>query len=333
MINLRIYRRVGNAYPKPWLLELEKRLKFAGIIEDGAEWIGRRTLLAIIFSFASMLLYVQYLDRTLNPIWALTFLAGLIIISFIFYLELFFLKQERTKAVEKVLPDYLLLMVSNLRAGIPPFSAFMRSAKPEFGPLYDGIKMATAQLGGKGSVASALEEVSTHFDSASFRRIAVFFAKGMKAGGQIAKLLERSADEIRKIQDLRNELVSGTRTYSIFLIFIVVLIMPFMLSVSTHFLTTFIAIQSQAITPSGGDTGSMQIFTGNVKITPQDMMSISIVTLLLTSFLVSALLGVVLTGMPPHGLKYFPIIAIASIGFFIIMREVIKNLISSVVGA
>ncbi len=333
IMNLKPYRRIGSLFPKPWILSLEKKLKFAGIIEDGVDWVGRRTLLGLLFAFACTLFYIQYFGMMGDQIWALVFVSGTILVSFVFYLELFFLKHERTKSVEKMLPDYLLLIVSNLRAGVPPFSAFTRSARPEFGALYDGIRIATARLGGKASIASALEEVSTYFDSPAFQRTTTFFGKGMKAGGHIAKLLERSAEEIRRIQDLRNELISGTRTYAIFLIFIVVLIMPFLLSVSTHFLTTFIAIQKQSAILGTGESGSLSVFTGNVKTTPQEMMMISILTLVITSFLVSALLGVVLTGMAPYGIKYFPIIAIASVGFFMLMREMIKNLIGSVVGA
>ncbi len=331
-IRLWTYRRTAGIFPKFIIKNIEKQLSYSGISEDAQEWIGRRFLLSLLFSFSCVLFYVQYFAYTIDLLVAGIALLAFSVLLFIFYLELFFTANERTKNLEKVLPDFLLLMVSNLRAGLPLFSAFVHSAKPEFGALYQEIKNTTAKMGGKASVSDALLDLSSHFNSPIFRRVVVFFVKGMKAGGQIAKLLDRSADEIRKIQDLRNELLSGTRTYSIFLLFIVVLIMPFLLAVSTHFLSTFLVIQSDKHITSIEGSEEIAVFSGKILITPEEMANISIIMLIITSFLVSALIGVIITGMPHYGIKYFLIIAVVSTSAFIMMREIIKGMLSAFVG-
>jgi flagellar protein FlaJ len=325
------FRRLESIVPAGIVKLIEKKLKFAGIQKEPLEWIGETVLLASLYSIIFVLIYFNFFGRAIDA-GVFIFFISFVLICFISYAQLFFAAYERTNAVETYLPDFLSLIVSNIRAGMQPSLAFIHAARPEFGPLYEAVKIASTKVGGKASLTDALDEVSTYFDSPTFKKIVIIFAKGAKAGGNIAKLVERSADEIRKIHDLRNELISSTRAYMIFLLFIIVIVMPFLFAVSTNFLSTFVTIQSQA--PTYAREGStIPIFSGNVLITPNDMANISIIMLVITSFFVSIVMGVIRTGMPFYGMKYFPLVAIASVGFFIGMRSLISMMITAAIGA
>jgi hypothetical protein len=259
------------------------------------------------------------------------FSYGFVATTGLSYLELFFKIADRATRVEKILPDFLLLTVSNLRAGMTPYSAFIQAAKPEFGELYEEVRLSTTKAGGTTSLITALKEISLYFDSEVLRRSVDLFAKGIRSGGQLAKLLRGSADEVQRIHDLRAELTSSTRTYAIFLGFILVVVMPFLLSVSTQFVAAFLALQPESTVMELEGAGSIPSFSGLVLITPEQMVTIAMVTLVLTSLLVSALLGIINRGKALYGIKYFPLFAIASVVVFFLAREMMGNMFSAFV--
>jgi hypothetical protein len=257
--------------------------------------------------------------------WIIGFVAGLAW----YYLLLYFQIADRTSEVEKVLPDFLLLTVSNLRAGMPPFTAFVHAARPQFGPLYEEVKFSTAKAGGTASLVDALNEISDYFDSQVLKRTVNLFTKGIKSGGQLSKLLNSCADEIRRIRDLRAELNTSTRTYTIFLGFIIIVIMPFLLSVSTQFVTIFLALQPTDTDLDIENMANIPSFSGKILITPEEMIAVSIATLLVTSLFVSGLAGIISKGKALYGVKYFPVFALASIVAFIIARMFIGGIFAS----
>jgi hypothetical protein len=257
------------------------------------------------------------------------FVGGFIFIASITYLQLYYLISDRTTMVERVLPDFLLLTVSNLRAGMSPFSAFVHAARPEFGPFYDEVRLSTAKTGGKSSLSESLLEVSMYFDSHVLRRTVSLFAKGLRSGGHLAKLLSSVAQEARRIQDLRAELAASTKTYTIFLGFILVLVMPFLLAISTHFVSVFLKINAES--QANADVTSsinLPVFSGAILITVNDMVLISFSILALTSFFISCLIGIISKGRATYGVKYFPLLAGASIVSYFVSKTFIETFLS-----
>jgi len=327
----RPFRRVGVLIPGALVSSFETKLKHAGIREDTRVWLGKRLLLSFLTGLILLLLYLAAYNPLATPT-TLSIAAGLLIIGFLaatipLYLLLYFTIADRTSALEKILPDFLLLTASNLRAGLSPFPAFMQAAKPEFGALYDEVILAMAKSGGASSLVDALAEISTYFDSGMLHRITLLFGKGLRSGGQLAKLLRSSADEIRRIHDLREELATATRSYTIFLGFIVVMVMPFLLSVSVQFVTVFVALQPPAAAP-GTQPGNIPTFSGKIAITADQMVDTGIITLVLTSLLMSALVGIIGSGKALNGVRYFPIFAAGSIIMFFVAKGVIGSVLS-----
>jgi pilus assembly protein TadC len=329
----RHFRRLGSTVPRSSISFFEKKLNHAGVRYDVRIWIGERLLLALFIAVLSLATYIivnrPELDIMSFLISSSLFIYGLLATLALFYLSLYFQIADRASKVEAILPDFLLLTVSNLRAGMTPYSAFLSAAKPEFGALYEEVRMSTSKGGGTASLIDNLNEISIYFDSQILRRTVNLFAKGIRSGGQLAKLLKESADEVQKIRDLRAELATATRTYAIFLGFILIIVMPFLLSVSTQFITIFLALQPETNVLELEGAGDIPSFSGTVLITPEDMVAIAVITLGLTSLLVSGLLGIIIRGKALYGIKYFPVFAIASVVFYFIAREVISGMFSA----
>lgn len=326
----KLYNRISSLFPESLLLNIENKLRFGGIQENTNLWLGSRVLLVFLFSAVSFFIYLNFDPQgVFNGF--LIFLVLVIILSLLVYINLFFLIVNRNSKMEKVLPDFLMLMVSNLNAGVTPFTAFVQAARPEFGQLYYEVNAAAGRVGGRRTLNAALISLSESFESEIFRRTVELFLKGVRSGGQLAKLLAGNADEIRKIQELRAELVSATRSYTIFLAFIVVVIMPFLLGVSSNFLITFITIQSQVGSPTEApSTGTQAVtfFSGKLGITPEDMNLIAILALTVTDLLTCFFIGIIDSGKPLYGLKYYPVILILSMVFFFFTQSLLSKIIS-----
>ncbi len=326
----RAYRRVGNILPQGIINWATDRLRWAGRKEDARIWLGKAGILSFLNGSVAMLAYIAGYNPIATPVTASVafglFIGGFLLTSLMFYIKLFSDITDRTARMEKVLPDFLLLMVSNLRAGVTPFAAYVKSARPRFGDLYFEIRRSAAKVSATASVVDALSEVSEHFRSHMFNRTVNLFAKGIRSGGRLSILLGASAEEVRRIQDLQAELISSTRIYKIFLAFMVIIILPFLLSISTIFVTVFISIGASA-----GDTSTalpnVPTFSGRILITPNQMMQISLSTLILTSLLVSALVGIIARGNLIFGLRYFPLFAIASVLFFFFSEQIISTMV------
>jgi pilus assembly protein TadC len=330
----RPFRRVGAALPKSLLRHFSTKLNHAGIRKDVRVWLGARLLLAFLTGFIFLCLYVMivnpFTDTESIAIASCLFLGGNLLVLVPAYLKLYYRISDRTTTVEKVLPDFLLLTVSNLRAGMSPFAAFVQAARPEFGPFYDEVRLGTAKTGGKNSLADALNEVSNYFDSHILQRTVSIFAKGLRSGGHLAKLLTSIAQEVRRIQDLRAELMSSTRAYTIFLAFILIMVMPFLLSVSTHFVQVFLKINAENMASATdiSEVSNLPVFSGAILITANDMVVISLTVIISTSLFMSALIGVITKGHPTYGVKYFPLFAAAATLAYFLSKTFIETFLS-----
>lgn len=332
------YRRLASIVPKPLISYMDKKLMVTGVRMDVKELMGSWIFMASTFGLVSMFGFIL-LVHGFYAKWYIIDYLGLIEFFMIGFavaivgleLSMYFAMRNRTSDMEKVLPDYLLLIASNLRAGMTPFTAFVKAARPEFGALSKEVILSASRLSGSASLDSALDELGTRFDSKILGRAVVFFKKGVRSGGEIATLLVSSADEIRKIQDLRQELVVATQSYSMFLGFIVIIIMPFLLSLSVHFIEMFLSIREQTVGASDAISRSIPMFGGDILVTPDEMVNLAYLSLMITCLLVSTLVGIITKGRALDGVKYFPVFAIASLIMFTISKTIIGGMLNGMV--
>lgn len=328
-MNKIIYKKISSIVSKAMIQSASKMLVRSGISEDVKIWVGRRLFLLVILSLLAMFFFYQFFSYLQLAFLISVFVAigCFALLSFTSYLLLLYAVHERARRVEKVLPDFLLMLVSNLRAGMTPYEAFVKSAQPQFAPLDEEIKVAAAKMLGNESLSDALDELRRRFDSKIFDRTFLFFSRGLKSGGKLAKLLEGCVEDIRKIGDLKEEYRASTRSYTIFLIFILVFVMPFLLAISYHFIIFFSNIQAQQSLNVSSVT--VQVFSGKISISRDFIERISLITLLVTSLLVSSLIGSISEGKPIYGMKYFPVLFFFGTLMMYISREVVGTFIKA----
>ncbi len=352
-----MYERISKSIAEKALAEggrkdfIYRQLRFGGISEDYDFWVGKKMLLALLFGVIGFLIpwtlpkYFGLLPFGLADIISLDPLGIVslqplvmpalfsVVMAPVFmaivlgavYLHLYYMIEGRTRFVEEILPDFLLLVASHINAGMTPFSAFRNAARKEFGPLSEEIKIATSKSLGTQSFSQALKELSNRLNSRVLKETIWFFSQAMRSGGKLSKLLETTAFDLRQTQEMKEELYSSTRMYVMFVAFVVVIGAPMLLSISIQFLDMISEIQAQNPVV-GGTAGTSVGFLGSeLSITSEDVYVIAYALLMGNAILASMFMGVLNTGKPLLGVKYTPAMAIASIIMFFIARVVLSG--------
>ena len=240
---------------------------------------------------------------------------------FISYLLIYFKVEDRTRRIESYLPDFLQLISANISAGMTPFQALKVSARPEFGPLKEEIDRVTVKALGMESFSEALTDINKRIRSDSLKRSLQLFTSSMKAGGKLAHLLEELSTDISQTNSLKKELNTTTKSYVLFILFIILLGMPLLLAISLHFIESINTIslwQEPGFgfsSLSNKDTISIEFLT-----------KISFVTLILTSVFSSMLLGAIKEGKLKYGLRYSLFMIIGSLIMFLAVRTLVGKI-------
>ncbi len=344
MIRYRVYKKFGRVLKDSVRQMFSKRLMHAGIKTDVDLWIGLRLMIIFLFSFGIALLpwalFKYMIDTTvatttqeeivqLIVMSLMMFITSFVVFSFMFYMHLYYVIDDRTKRIENILPDYLFVMSANLRAGMSPFNAFRLAALPDFGPLKEEVDHVASKAATGGSLSRALIELSQRVDSELLRRTITFFEKGTRAGGKMAELLEVSAEEMRKVHELKKEMEIQTKSYMIFIVFIVIFIIPLLLSISSQFLQIMVKMRNeQASVVTGAEFGRFQFLKTQINIEPAFIDVLATVSLTCITFLVSIFIGTISEGKLLYGIKYYPIVLILSLILYVAFRFVVSSMLS-----
>jgi len=313
-----LLEKIVKIYPKfirDYYLQL---YKYAGLNRTIASRLGMLTLICIIILIldviVSLIFFYEYL------IWSIP--GGILLILSILgldYFLLFFAIEERKERIESMLPDFLHLISSNVRAGLTPYQSFKTAAREEFGVLKEEVDIATTKALGPRSFKKLLSGVADKIHSTIFKRVFNLFSTSMETGSHIAELLEDSAKDIAETQGLKKDLTTGTKTYSMFILFTVVIGSPLLYSISIQFVDIMSTMQDGPAALEG-DSFGMGLMAGEISITFEFIYGISIFMIIATSIFSSILLGVIKEGNKRYGLRYAPMICVASFGVFMVCR-------------
>ncbi|MFH1255978.1 MAG: type II secretion system F family protein [Candidatus Diapherotrites archaeon] len=321
--------RIAGMLPKKPRESVASLLSFAGNSVEADIWLGKRILFSFLIALAAALVPLSlspyfpavysFIPEELIPFISLLLFAAIFsLLLLLYYLRLFFASEARVQKVEEILPDFLFLVSSNLRAGMTPFAAFRSAARPEFGALSNEAKIAVSRSLGTESFTDALANLSARVNSKVLRETVSFFSQALHSGGHLAKLMEESANDLRKTQEMKKELQSSTKMYVLFVAFVVVIATPLLMAISIKFLEMIISIQVKSNV--GAVTGSLGFLRAQMNIAPSFMQSIAFILLFGNSVLASLFMGVIDSGKAKLGLKFFPGMLVASIALFFAFR-------------
>src|SRR3990172_2181331 len=195
-----LYQKTIHLMPKGYREKMRKEIVYAGMDEKTASsFLGFAVLFSIFLILAISstfyLLGYEYISLLLGSASGLLFfvVANMIIIL---------IADSRGKEIEELLPDVLQLISANVRAGMTIDKAIWLSARPEFGLLEEEIRRVGAKTMGGKPLARALEEMSERIKSTLLDRTVRLIIEGIQSGGELAKLLDETATNIRAAENL-----------------------------------------------------------------------------------------------------------------------------------
>jgi len=222
---------------------------------------------------------------------------------------------KRTKEIEEILPEYLQFVSSNLKGGLSFEKALWSAIKPEFGVIAKEITMVSKKVMTGNDLTEALQEFTDKYDSPLLRRSFDLIIGEVESGGEIAAIVDRVIDNIRKTKALKEEMSASTLTYMIFIGAIVIVIAPGLFALSYYLLHIMIGFSSQL---SNLNSANMPISFSANSINPDDFKTFSICAILLVSFFSSLIMSLIEKGDIKGGIKYIPAFMISSTIFYYI---------------
>ena len=156
-----MYERISALLPKKIRLAFQRELECLGIGIESGKFVGFVFSFGLALSFGIALnLYLLFKFPLLV---SFLFFAALFIGGIYFWLSI--TAESKARFVERILPDALQLIASNIRAGLTTERALIVSARPEFGPLELELKQASKRILTGTPMQDALAELSRKFNS------------------------------------------------------------------------------------------------------------------------------------------------------------------------
>ncbi|MEK6902439.1 MAG: type II secretion system F family protein [archaeon] len=247
------------------------------------------------------------------------------------YLVLDLQAEGRGKAVERILPDALQLIASNIKSGLTTERALLMSARPEFGPLEVELKRVSTRILSGMPVEKAIMEIPKHIKSRLVERTTWLLARGISSGGEIADLLMQLSRNLRTQLALQSEAHASISIYIILIFFSAAFGGPALYAVSS-FIVEVMSSQSSstqvdpsAIAAAGSRFGGMSSFVGGESsiIDPEFVIFFAQIMLLIGGLFASLILGAISTGKEKDGVRYIPVLLFFSFGLFYLIRFVL----------
>ncbi len=350
------YEMVGRLFSRTQMKRLGTLIESAGMDLVPEAFAGFMVVLCFVLSIFAFLLLTSvkllsnYLFRISLFISAdltaassefvalvAAFLAVLLtvaLVGLITYVCLALLAGSRKRRVEEVLPDFLSLSAANVRAGMTIDQAMWYAAKPEFGILSQEISIVSKKAFGGVPFNQAIDYLSERFNSKSIRRAVALIKQGLASGGQIADILERTAEDARQMQILQKEIAASLLMYVIFIVFAGALGTPFLFAVSAKLVgimeTALSNVPQYDPTLAAQAQSTIRVTPTKPLITSADFFLFTILTAIMTAVFSALIIGVISKGSKKDGVPYIPFLLLTALTVFFLMSYLLEGFLSNI---
>ena len=263
-------------------------------------------------------------------LWILVFLVLLFILWILFYVLVDLKIFKRKIDIEDVLPDYLQLTASNIKAGMTIDRALWYAVRPRFGVLAKEIELVAKETMGGEDLKIALQKFADKYDSILLKRSIGLLIEGLEAGGEIGGLLNKIAVNIQENKITKKEMAANITTYVIFISFASIAAAPVLFALAGVLIRVITSLGENLgdITSSATSAGLAVSFSGS-GIFYSDFRIFAIVSLITTSFFSSIIISTIQKGSAKTGLRYIPIFIFISLTVFFIADTVLGKLVGA----
>lgn len=324
-----MYRFFSHFYPKKIREGYKSLLKVSDIRVDPNSLIG----FILFFSLGISIALAFYFSLIFNIHVIILFLVFFFCLQALVYTWLSLKADAKARAIEKVLPDALQLMSSNLRAGITTDRALMLASRPEFGPFQKEINIISKEVTMGESLDKALMNLTKRVRSEKLEKTVYLLVSGIKSGGELAELLNQTSKNLRNQELIEEKVRSNVLMYVIFIFIAIGIGAPLLFGLSSFLVEVLIRNLANIEIPQVSAAGmSLPIAMTKISITSGFVITFAVISLLTNSIFGAFVIGLISKGKERYGLKLIPILAILSIGMFFIIRTIVSHLLSGLFG-
>ncbi len=318
---------VGRLVPRQYVRQLGALMNAAGFDFDD-EFVSGILIIGSVAVFIISL--IAFILSALNPIYILlgSLVAVLIAIG-VAYQYLLARIDDRRREVDSALPDFLQLAAANVRAGMQLDKALWYAAKPEFGILAKEIELASKRVFSGETIEDSLNLLTMRFRSRYLQRTVELVKEGSQSGGEMARILEQTAIDLRNMQLMQKEIGASMVMYSIFIGFAAAVGAPFLYVVSFKLISLFEQLWSQK-TYSGITSPLIQLKPTAPGLTSAEFALFSLALVIVTGSIASVIIAVIQTGRKSSFVRYILPFLFTSVIVFYVGRFVIDRLFGSV---
>lgn len=335
MFRLVMLEEFGKAFiPKKLRPNLRKYLLKAGISPVPYNFFGALFYLTAVMTAIVYMLFVYSNIRNLGPfmVAAFSFLSwtliqGIFAVVFILTMKIYvdFRIYYRTKELEAMLPDFLQVLSSNIKGGMPFEHALWASIKPRFKIFANEMAEVSKRVMTGHEIKDALVELSEKYDSPMLKRSIDLIISEIESGGNIAKLIDKTVENMKNIKSLKEDMAASALSYVIFIGVIIVLIAPLLFALSYTLLTIISNFIAKIAVATKGTAG-LPINLSEVSVDLNEFKLFSIAVLVVISFFSSLIVSIVEKGEIRGGIKYLPLFILGSVAMYFLMMFAFNNL-------
>ncbi len=298
---------------------------------DAAKRVASRKKLMMIFAVSfALLVGAAILIFKRDVVASIVGVVVFFVLFFVFIRAKGFLdKSARIKKMEEVFPDFLQLVAGNLRAGITIDKSILISARKEFKFLDKEIMRVGKDITTGRSTEAALSDMAKRIGSEKICKTIMLINSGLRSGGNLAILLERTASNMRERGYVEKRAASNVLMYEIFIFVAVAIGAPALFALSTILVQTMGGMMSSS---SGLEatiaTLDVPISFSKISISLNFIVYYSIAFIITIGVLSSLVIGLVSKGNERYGLKYLIPILLIGLSIFLLIRYFLSGFVS-----
>lgn len=239
--------------------------------------------------------------------------------------------EKRKSEMEEVLPDALLLVSANIKSGLNVEKAFLLSARDEFGPLAEEFRETAMQIFGGKPMDEALNEMEHRVKSELFSETIKLLRDGMESGGNTAELLESSADDIRNSMELRQEINSNIRMYTIFIMMAAVVGAPLLFSISVYMSETTAQMWADTNLDKLQSAGKLGLSFQKPSVDVEFFEQFAVMAIVTINFFASLIMSEIKNANIKEGAKYIPVLVTISVALFFLIKGALAGVMGGFV--
>lgn len=260
----------------------------------------------------------------------LTFIAFVLtyFVSFLIFWFIDSLKATaRIRKLESVFPDFLQSVSSNLRAGMTVDRSMLLSSRPEFDPLDKEILQVGKDISTGKPVEISLKNMSKRINSEKIDKTLMIILSGIRAGGNLAILLDETAANMRQRGFVEKKAASQVSMYVIFIFLAVSLFAPALFSLSGVLVGTMTELLGDVKVEDLPQ--NLPVSFNAISISETFIFYFSLMFIIVMDIMASCVLGLVSKGEEKDGLKYLPVMLLLSLSIFLILGRVLSKVVSN----